>query len=97
MKTVYIETSIVSYLAAKPSDNLLASAWQKTTIDWWETQHSRFKLYASQLVLEEASQGDPAAVMRRLNVLRRIPLLKTTDAVIALAKSFLEQGALPSY
>ncbi len=95
MKTVYIETSIVSYLTAKPSDNLLASAWQRATIDWWETQRSRFKLYTSQLVQEEASQGDPAAAMRRLDTLRKIPLLKMTDQVIVLAKSFLEQGALP--
>jgi hypothetical protein len=96
MKTVYIETSIVSYLTAKPSDNLVASAWQKTTIDWWETQRSRFKLYTSQLVIEEASQGDHAAAMRRVSVLRKIPLLKTTDAAIALAKLFLEHGALPA-
>jgi hypothetical protein len=96
MKTIYIETSIVSYLTAKPSDNLVASAWQKTTIDWWETQRSRFTLYTSQLVIEEASQGDPAAAKRRLEALRKIPLLKTTDAAVALAKSFLKQGAMPA-
>jgi hypothetical protein len=93
MKTLYLETSIISYLTAKPSDNLLASAWQKTTSDWWEIQRSRFKLYTSQLVLDEASQGDPSAVRRRLDALRGIHLLKTTDAVIALAKSFLSEGA----
>jgi hypothetical protein len=96
MKTIYIETSIISYLTAKPSDNLLASAWQKTTADWWETRRSRFKLYTSQLVLEEASRGDSAAAQRRIDVLKKIPLLKTTDEVIILAKSFLKQGALPS-
>ena len=28
-KTVYIETSIVSYLTARPTNDLLAAAWQK--------------------------------------------------------------------
>jgi len=96
MKTVYIETSVISYLTAKPSDNLVASAWQKTTTDWWETQRPRFKLYTSQLVIEEASQGDHDAAARRLDALRKIPLLKTADAAVALAKTFLEQGALPA-
>nr|VFK24191.1 MAG: hypothetical protein BECKMB1821G_GA0114241_100752 [Candidatus Kentron sp. MB]VFK30558.1 MAG: hypothetical protein BECKMB1821I_GA0114274_101634 [Candidatus Kentron sp. MB]VFK75301.1 MAG: hypothetical protein BECKMB1821H_GA0114242_101933 [Candidatus Kentron sp. MB] len=42
MKTVYIETSIVSYLTARPSGNLLAAAWQNATNDWWEIQRQRF-------------------------------------------------------
>ena len=45
--TVYVETTIVSYLTARPTSDLLAAAWQKTTVDWWETQRSRFDLYTS--------------------------------------------------
>jgi hypothetical protein len=56
-KTVYIETSIVSYLTARPSSNLLAAAWQKVTIDWWDTQRQRFNLYVSATVIEEAKKG----------------------------------------
>ena len=41
-KTVYIETSVVSYLTARPTGDLLAAAWQKVTVDWWETQRRRF-------------------------------------------------------
>lgn len=40
-KTVYIETSIVSYLTARPSSDLLAAAWQKVSLDWWDTQRDR--------------------------------------------------------
>lgn len=46
-KTVYVETSIVSYLTARPTNDLLAAAWQKITSDWWDTQRSRFSLYTS--------------------------------------------------
>lgn len=55
-KTVYIETSIVSYLTAKPSSNLVSAAWQKTTIDRWDTRRSQFDLFASATVIEEASR-----------------------------------------
>ena len=61
-KTVYIETSIVSYLTARPTNDLLAATWQKITSDWWDTQSDRFSLYASILVTEEAGRGNPDAV-----------------------------------
>lgn len=56
-KTVYVETSIISYLTARPSSHLLAAAWQKTTVDGWDTQRSRFDLYISATVMEEAQRG----------------------------------------
>ena len=94
-KTVYIETSIVSYLTARPSDNLLAAAWQKVTVDWWETQQSRFDLYISALVLEESGRGDSQASERRIKTLAGIPLLEVTDEVRTLSKTFIAGGALP--
>ena len=96
MKTIYIETSVISYLTARPSDNLLASAWQKATVDWWETQRNRFSLYTSALVLEEAGRGDQTAAQKRLEVLSSIPLLETADEAVVLAQTFLEQGTLPA-
>ena len=94
-KTVYIETSIVSYLTARPSSELLAAAWQKVTIDWWDTQRNRFDLLASDLVIEEAGRGDDTAVARRLEALAGIPLLAITDEVLALSEALIQAGALP--
>ena len=94
-KTIYIETSIISYLTARPSDNLLAAACQKITIDWWNTQRDRFELYASEIVLEEAAQGDSQAAQRRLKELEGISLLSVTDSAIALSGKFLDEGPLP--
>ena len=95
-KTVYIETSIVSYLTARPSSDLLAAAWQKVTVDWWETQRSRFELYTSDLVLEEAGRGNTEAAARRLEALTGIPLLAFADVVRALSKALIQEGALPA-
>ena len=94
-KTVYIETSIVSYLTARPSSDLLAAAWQKVTIDWWETQRDRFYLFASDLVIEEAGRGNDLAVARRLKALAGIPLLEITDEVLALSEALIRAGAIP--
>lgn len=50
MKTVYVETSILSYLTARPSRDLLAAAHQQVTRGWWEEQRSRFQVFVSPLV-----------------------------------------------
>ena len=94
-KRVYIETSLVSYLAAKPSRGLLTAAWQQLTHDWWDSHRSRFDLFTSELVLAEASKGHSDAAQRRLERLRGIPSLAITDRVVALAKRLVDAGALP--
>ncbi|MFO1434620.1 MAG: type II toxin-antitoxin system VapC family toxin [Candidatus Competibacteraceae bacterium] len=95
-KTVYIETSIVSYLTARPSSNLLAAAWQKATVDWWDTQRGRFDLYVSATVIEEAKRGDTQAATRRIEALEAIPLLPITEAVVLLARSLIDEGGIPA-
>ncbi len=95
-KTVYIETSVVSYLTARPTADLLAAAWQKVTLDWWETQRSRFDLYTSEVTVQEASRGDREARARRLAVLSDVPLLPITEAVGSLATAFVRGAAFPA-
>jgi len=95
MQTIYIETSIVSYLTALPARDLIAAAWQSATSSWWETQRQRFELFTSQLVVDEAGQGDPQAAQRRLQSLADIPHLPMPDPVIDLARALLDEGALP--
>ncbi len=68
-KTVYIETSIISYLTALPSRDLRAAAWQQITTQWWQQERAKYELWTSALVIKEASQGDTEAVRRRLQVL----------------------------
>lgn len=86
----------MSYLTARPTSDLLAAAWQKTTIDWWDTQKDRFDLYTSDVTLEEAGKGNPEAAARRLEALSGIPILPITEAVIALSKALLRGRAFPA-
>jgi hypothetical protein len=66
---VYIETTIPSYLAARPSRDLLTAAHQQITRDWWESRAPAFDLYVSEPVLEEAAAGDATLARRRLELL----------------------------
>ncbi len=94
-KTVYLETSIISYLTARPSRDLLAAALQKVTINWWDVQRGRFDIYTSDLVIEEARRGDASAVTWRLKALPGIPVLEITGEVVELAEALLNSGVLP--
>ncbi len=95
MAKIYIETSIVSYLTARPSNNLIAAAWQKETIDWWEKQKGRFELYISEVVIEEASRGDEFAASRRLAALEDIAVIELNKASIELSKVLISSGGIP--
>ena len=94
--TVYIETSIVSYLTARPSRELLVAAHQQLTVAWWDQQRSHYELFTSQVVLAEARAGDPDAAQRRVAVLAHLPLLDVTDAAITLAVALVSGQALPA-
>jgi hypothetical protein len=74
--TVYIETSIVSYLAANPSRDPVTARNQRLTHEWWNTHRHRYTLYTSALVADEARNGDPVLAQRRLALLQRIPRLE---------------------
>jgi len=68
MQTVYVETTVVSYLAAYPSRDLIVAAHQQITRDWWRTARERFALHISEAVLAEIRAGDPQVVDRRLEL-----------------------------
>jgi predicted nucleic acid-binding protein len=93
--TVYIDTSIVSYLAGRPSRDLLIAACQQATRDWWQDQRKRYTLFTSQLVIAEAAGGEPEAAQKRLAYLEGIPKLVLTTEVRELARALVERGALP--
>ena len=96
VKTIYIETSIVSYLAGGASRDLLIAACQQATKEWWQDQRDRYDLFTSQLVVAEAAAGDPESAKRRLAYLEGIPELRVTTEVGDLARALVTQGALPS-
>ena len=92
----YIETSVISYLTARPSRDLITAAHQQLTIDWWEDRRTDFDLYVSQLVVREASAGDEIAARRRMEAIQQIPLLELNEEALILARSLVEDGPLPA-
>jgi hypothetical protein len=94
--SVYIETSIVSYLTARLSRDLILAGHQQITEEWWITQRGKYDLYASQLVLREAAEGDTNAAERRLHVLETLSLLAITSEATTLAEQLLAAHSLPA-
>jgi predicted nucleic acid-binding protein len=94
-ETVYIETSILGYLTARATKNLIIAANIEVTRDWWEFRRSNFRLYISQVVLDEIVQGDSEIATQRLEIIRDFPLLELNQAVRDLAGQFLTRSNLP--
>ena len=96
MKSVaYVETSVVSYLTARPSRDVVIVARQQVTREWWRTARDRFELAVSELVIREARQGDPNAVSARLMRLEGVTLLDATEEAEQLARELIASGAVP--
>lgn len=92
---VYVETTVISYLTARPSRDIVIAGHQQVTHDWWGTCHEQFDIVASQLVLQEVAAGDQKAAQERLDLLDKMTLLEVTEDALALAQELVNEGALP--
>ena len=94
MESVYLETSFISYLVARPSGDLLVAAHQKTTTDWWADRRDQFNCYVSQVVIDEASAGDPTEAQKRLAVIGALASLDLTADAESLTQAIMASGVL---
>ncbi len=94
-KSIYIETSIVSYLASRASRDLVAAAWQEVTREFWVSRRAKYDLFTSEIVVAEASAGMPNVAARRIDLLRGIPELLVDDPARKVAEEILRNGILP--
>ena len=92
---VYLETSVISYITARLSTNLIVAAHQQLTATWWEERSKHFSLFVSQPVIDEAAAGDKKAAEKRLAVMKKIPILDISDIVIDLAEHLIRVKAVP--
>jgi hypothetical protein len=93
---VNVETTVVSYLTAWPSRDLVVAGHQQVTRDWWRNAADRFELVASELVMNEAAAGDADAARERMTALQSLTLLDATDEAAELAGELIDSGAIPS-
>lgn len=95
MLSVYVETSIVSYLRERTTDQIVAAARQVHTKRWWTRERERYELYASRFVLDEARLGSEELAAARLEALKDIPLLDLSESVFAFGTELLNRAVLP--
>jgi predicted nucleic acid-binding protein len=90
-----LETTVVSYLTAWPSRDVVLAGHQQVTREWWESCRDRFEMLASELVVQEASAGDEKAAENRLAVLDALTLLAASSDAVRLAARLVESRAIP--
>lgn len=95
LPSVYIETTVVSYLTAWPSQEPIRASHQQITKRWWEKEREQFRLFVSSLVIEESSRGDANAAEDRLAALQELEILQLGEVEFALARRLVADKAIP--
>ena len=93
--SVYIETSVISYLTSNMSRDLVIAAHQEISHTWWEKRRFNYHLFISQVVMDEITAGDTSLAHVRKKLIEGIRLLPITEEMTKLAKHFVEKGILP--
>ena len=93
---VYIETTIIGFLASRPSRDLITRAKQQITHTWWARKRDSFDLFCSALVVREVSAGDPEAAAERLRKLKGVPVLDLNEEAQVLAQQLVGPGMIPT-
>jgi predicted nucleic acid-binding protein len=96
MESVYIETTIISYLVARPSSDLLVAAHQHTTEEWWTNRRHEFECCISQIVIDEISAGNPEIAKKRMKIINNFAVLDVTEEAEQLTMLILAEGAMPT-
>ena len=95
MDSIYIETSIVSHATAWPTSDPNTALLQHQARDWWDKERSKFRVVTSQLVLDEAALGDPAAAAERLKMLDGIDLIPADPRIEPIADVLIARHLMP--
>lgn len=95
-RSVYIETSVISYLTARLPKDPVVSGQMELTRWWWEVARESFDLVTSELVLLEAAEGDSQAAAERLAILTTLPRLTIPEKATELAAILVSSAALPA-
>ncbi len=93
-RTIYIETSVISYLVADMSENIRVSGHQLATHDFWKSV-PEYNVFISDTVVEEASRGDDEKVQKRLWSIRDFSVLEIDEMTQELAIKLVREKAIP--
>jgi predicted nucleic acid-binding protein len=93
---IYIETTVISYLAARPARDVVTLARQEMSRDFWLWAPSAYDLCCSSLTRDEVSKGDSSAASRRLVFADQCSTLPDDLRVAELAKKLMDVKAVPA-
>ncbi|NLF07328.1 MAG: type II toxin-antitoxin system VapC family toxin [Pirellulaceae bacterium] len=93
--SVYVETTIPSYLVGRISPVIATAGHQMATRMWWEERRNAYRLYVSSAVDQEIQRGDPVLSRQRQDIIADVPRLPITDEVIGLAEVLYAHLNLP--
>ena len=93
--SVYIETSVISYVVARYSRDLVIAAHQQITQEWWEFALPKYEAFVSPIVIEEISRGDTQAAQSRLDKISSFSLLEIVPETRQLADAYFNAIKIP--
>jgi len=91
---IYLESSVISYLAGRLSRDVIVLGNQELTREWWQNHRSEYDMFVSELVLDEIAAGDPDIARQRLSIAETLPLLAVTEEAERLAPLLLRVAGL---
>lgn len=94
--SIYLETTIPSYITGRLSRDLVTAAHQGITQAWWDQRRDEYDLFISVVVLDEARSGDPEAAEKRLELLANVPTIEITDQMVVLSRRLADELPLPA-
>ncbi len=93
--SVYIETTVVSYLCARTSRDIIIAARQQITERFWGLLGVYLVPYVSLLVINECSKGTPIQIQKRLKAIERFDVVAIDLESEALARNIVHEKGIP--
>jgi hypothetical protein len=93
--SVYVETTIISYLTAQPSRDTMIANHQQITAEWWANIRPQVECFVSPLVIGEASRGDTVYAQKRLDAIADFARLDVNEEINELAEKYFEGLQIP--
>src|SRR6185295_2178101 len=82
---------------SRPSRDLVTAAHQQITHEWWAQAKANFEIFVSEAVLEEIRAGDRALSIRRLELVKDLPVLTLSAEVGDLVRLYSGRLGLPEH
>jgi hypothetical protein len=93
-KRIYIETSVISFLTARPSKDLVLTGHQASTHNFWKTKDA-YEVFISDMVIQECEKGDTDCAQSRILAIKGLPVLNVDKEVELLASELIRKNAVP--